>query len=196
MLHSPIYAGMYVYGQSRTDVQVLSAESLQTVNRRVLVPKDDWAIVIRDAHEAYISEECYRRNLEHLKANLTKTSDGRGAPNRGSALLQGIVRCGVCGRGMSMKYPGTHRHPIYICKGERGTTGSGECQFIAATKVDVQVTELVLEAFQPAQIELSQNTLDRMAAQVHSIRDQWKLQRATEISVSPRKRMRCRRRLR
>ena len=176
MLHSPLYAGMYVYGQSRTDVRVLSTESLETVNRRVIVPKEEWAIVIRDAHEAYISEENYRRNLERLKDNLTRSPDGRGAPNRGLALLQGIVRCGVCGRGMSVKYPGKHRHPIYICSGERATTGSGGCQFIAATKVDAKVTELVLEAFQPAQLELSQSTFDRMEAQVNSIRDQWKRQ--------------------
>jgi len=86
------------------------------------------------------------------------------------------VRCGVCGRGLHVKYPGKHRRPVYECFGERGITGSGNCQFFAATKVEARIKELVLEAFEPAQLELSQTTFHHLEAEVNAIRNQWRLQ--------------------
>lgn len=175
MLHNPMYAGIYAYGRSRTDIQVISTETMETGSRRVLVPREEWAIVIRDNHEAYITEEGYRRNLQRLKDNRTRP-ESPGAINRGSALLQGLVRCGVCGRLMQVKYPGKHRRPVYDCIGTRGTTGEGGCQFVAATKVETTVAELVLEAFAPAQLELAETNLMHLQTEAGAIHDQWKLQ--------------------
>jgi len=39
MLHNPIYAGIYVHGQTRTDIQVISSDTMETAGRRVLVPR-------------------------------------------------------------------------------------------------------------------------------------------------------------
>src|SRR5260370_11976421 len=175
MLHCFLYTGAYVYGRSRTDIHVLSSESLQTVNKRVLVAPGEWPIVIRDAHEAYIAEERYWRNLHRLKDNLPRNPSGRGALNRGAALLNGLVRCGVCGRSMSVKYPRKGRSPVYECHGDRMTTGSGHCQSFAGTKVEAKIKELVLEALEPAHLEVSQAAYDRIEAQLNIVRDQWKI---------------------
>ena len=175
MLHNPIYAGVYVYGQSRTDIRVLSTETMETASRRVFVPSEEWAVVIRDHHEAYITEDRYRRNLQRLKDNRTRL-ESPGAINRGSALLQGLVRCGVCGRLMQVKYPGKKRRPVYECIGTRGATGQGGCQFFAATKVEAATRELVVKAFEPAQLELAEANFKHLETEVAAIRDQWKLQ--------------------
>jgi DNA invertase Pin-like site-specific DNA recombinase len=174
ILHNPTYAGMYVYGRSRTDVQIVSTETMETGSRRSRVPAEDWGVVIRDHHEAYISEDRYRRNLQRLKDNRA-LPESPGAVNRGPALLQGLARCGVCGRSMQLKYPGKPRRPIYDCVGRRATTGEG-CQSIAATKLEVAVTELVLKAFEPAQLELARANLTHLQAEGAAIRDQWNLQ--------------------
>lgn len=175
MLHNPTYAGIYVYGRSRTEIQVISTETMETGSRRVSVPHEDWSVVIRDHHEAYITEDRYNRNRQRLKDNRTRPGSP-GAINRGSALLPGLVRCGVCGRSMQVKYPGKQRRPIYDCIGTRGTIGQGGCQFFAATKVEAAVSELVLEAFAPAQLELAHASLMHHQTETCAIRDQWKLQ--------------------
>ncbi len=176
MLHNPGYAGLYVYGRTRNDIQILSPENLQTVTRRVQVAPEEWAVVIRDAHEAYISEDRFWRNIQRLKDNRSLPST-RGAAYRGSALLQGLVRCGVCGRRMHMRYPNTNsRSPVYCCPGERHLTGADVCQYIAATKVDPELTELVLEVLAPAQLELSKSAFNHLESKSNAIRDQWRIQ--------------------
>jgi len=174
MLHNPIYAGMYVYGQTRSDIQVISSETMETATRRVSVPPEDWAVVIRDNHEAYIKEDRYRRNLQRLKDNRSR-SDSPGAINRGQALLQGLLRCGVCGRSMVVKYSGTARSHDYFCYGE-SETGRRRCQYLAGKRIDATVTDLVLKAFEPAQLELSEANFKHLQAEGAAIRDQWNLQ--------------------
>ena len=176
MLHNPRYAGIYVYGQTRNDIQILSTDDLQTVTRRVKLAPDEWAVVIRDAHDAYISEDRFWRNIQRLKDNRSLPST-RGAAHRGSALLQGLVRCGVCGRRMHVKYPNTNsRNPVYCCPGERHLIGTDICQYIAASKVDPELTELVLEALAPTQLELSKSAFNHLEAETNAIRDQWRIQ--------------------
>ncbi|MDX6403211.1 MAG: hypothetical protein QOH70_666 [Blastocatellia bacterium] len=54
--------------------------------------------------------------------------------------------------------------------------GQGSCQYLAATKVDATVTELVLKVFEPAQLELAEANFKHLEAEGAAIRDQWKLQ--------------------
>lgn len=174
MLRNPMYAGIYVHGQSRTDIQVISSDTLETAGRRVVVPPEDWAIVIRENHEAYITEERYRRNLERLKDNRSQF-ESLGAINRGQALVQGLVRCGVCGLPMFVRYPGANAYPVYYCRGDQ-QTGRRSCQKLAGKKVDAAVTELVLKAFEPAQLELVEANFKHIEDEGAAIRDQWRLQ--------------------
>lgn len=175
-LRNPLYAGLYVWGRSRNDLKILSPDSLQIATRRVKVPPEKWAVSIRDAHEAYISEDRFWRNIQRLKDNRCLPST-RGFVGRGSALLQGLVRCGICGRRMVVKYPNKNsRSPVYRCPGENHTTGYFTCQYVAAGKVDSEVTELVLEALAPAQLQLSKEVFNHVEAESNAVRDQWKIQ--------------------
>lgn len=175
MLRNPTYAGMYVYGKSRGDIQIVSTENLQTVKRRKTVPHEEWAVTIRDAHEAYISEDRFWRNVQRLKDSRRLPSTP-GVACRGSALLQGLVRCGICGRRMLVKYSNKHPSAVYWCPGERHVNGFGVCQYISAKKLDSEFTELVLEALAPAQLELSKSAFHHMEAEADAIRNQWRIQ--------------------
>ena len=58
-----------------------------------------------DAHPGYITWEQFVRNQQRLDDNRTfRPEERRGAVREGSALLQGIVLCGLCGRRMVVHY--------------------------------------------------------------------------------------------
>jgi hypothetical protein len=76
-----------------------------------------------------------------------------------------------------MRYPNINsRSPVYCCPGERHLTGTDVCQYIAASKVDPELTELVLEALAPAQLELSKSAFNHLETETNAIRDQWRIQ--------------------
>ena len=53
----------------------------------------------------------------------------------GAALLQGIAKCGRCGRGLRVYYSGRNSAPGYYCAGSTVSNGRGEwCLASAAVK--------------------------------------------------------------
>jgi hypothetical protein len=67
--------------------------------------------LIEDHHPAYISFEKYLKIQELMENNtpMKAAADNKAGPAReGEALLQGLVRCGRCGRAMYVSYGG-HR---------------------------------------------------------------------------------------
>ena len=106
-LHHPIYTGAYVFGRSETRRE-LDPESQRLVVRHV--KRKEWPVLIKDHHPAYISFAQYLENQDRLRDNEVmgpRTDDShRGAAREGRALLQGLVRCGQCGRRMHVNYGG------------------------------------------------------------------------------------------
>jgi len=163
VLKHPIYAGAYVFGRSETVRSLVPEESnsprLQ-VRRRL---RDDWPVLIRDHHLAYIPWDKYLENRERLRGNMVMKGDDeshRGAVREGRALLQGLVRCGLCGRQMQVSFGGCStgakgRTPQYRCKGARDMVGGGDCQTIGSQRIDALVVEEFLDAAQPASVEVA-----------------------------------------
>jgi DNA invertase Pin-like site-specific DNA recombinase len=105
MLHNPFYAGAYVYGRTKSRTRILPGEALRLKARSRRVPRVDWPIVLRDQHEGYLSWEQFVSNVQQLEDNRTfRAEERRGAVREGSALLQGLVVCGRCGRRMTVRY--------------------------------------------------------------------------------------------
>jgi DNA invertase Pin-like site-specific DNA recombinase len=105
VLHNPRYAGAYVYGRTQTRTRTLPGEAPRAKGRTRRVAPADWPIVRHDAHPAYIPWEQFLRNQQRLDDNCTaRGQDRRGAVREGSALLQGLVLCGRCGRRMTVRY--------------------------------------------------------------------------------------------
>jgi hypothetical protein len=189
-LHNPRYAGVYFYGRRKqlTDIDGRA--------HTVLKPRDQWTVLIKDAHPGYITFEQYEQNQHTLAANAAAHSDEerRAGPAReGPALLQGLVVCGKCGKRMTVNY---HKRcngqpqPDYHCSREGIATGTPPCQTICGAGVDQAVATLVLEQLTPLAIETAlavSTELAQRAADADRIR-QMGVQRAEHAAEAARRR--------
>jgi hypothetical protein len=176
VLHNPAYAGTYVYGRTQTRTRLLPGETPRVKGRTHPVAREDWPIVIHNAHPGYITWEQFLRNQQQLDDNRTfRPEDRRGAVRAGAALLQGIVLCGVCGRRMRVRYLENGTTPCYDCIELHVRHGGPSCQSIRGDGVDAAVASALLEAMQPAQLAVSLATLDQLEAQARQIERQWQL---------------------
>lgn len=176
VLHNPRYAGAYVYGRTQTRTRTLPTESPRVKGRTHHRAAADWPIVRHDAHPGYISWEQFLRNQQRLDDNCTAPGkDRRGAVREGHALLQGLVLCGRCGRRMSVRYTRNGTTPSYECNQVHKQQGGPTCQFVRGDGLDAAVACLFLEAIQPAQLEVSLATLEKIENQERQVEHQWQL---------------------
>ena len=157
MLRNPRYAGAFAYGRTR---QVSSSNG----SRIERLGAEDWTVLIRDAHPAYIPWEQYQRNIRTLEGNAGISL--KGAAREGAALLQGIALCGVCGRSLVTQY---HRgksrsHVRYACNGGTGQHRTPRCQSLSARHVDRAVGQLLLDLVAPVTLEVALSVQAEMQA--------------------------------
>ena len=77
--------------------------------------------------------------------------EGGGAAREGVALFQGIVRCGRCGRRMTVAYSGSNgRSPSYVCVRAFTTTAPRHASRSGGQRLDDAVAAAFLEAVTPA----------------------------------------------
>ncbi|MBV8231254.1 MAG: recombinase family protein, partial [Planctomycetaceae bacterium] len=170
ILHNPQYAGAYAYGRTKTRTQCLPGEEVRIKGRTRRVGPEDWTSLILEHHVGYLTWEQFRRNQHRLDENRTaRDEDRRGAVRAGVALLQGIVRCGRCGRRMSVRYLEDGKIPSYECNGVRSHYAGATCQSMRGDAIDAAVTRVFLEAMRPAQLEVSMAALDQIAAQARQL---------------------------
>lgn len=152
-LTNPAYAGAFVFGRTRTEKRL--DQSGRIVIRTRQLPRSEWEVLIPDHHPGYISWERYERLQVELRANWRAPRGHGGGPVReGTALLQGRIRCGQCGRMMQTGYSGISGNvPRYVCgrskmlyHGERG------CQSIGGHKLEIRVLDEVFAVLAPASL--------------------------------------------
>jgi DNA invertase Pin-like site-specific DNA recombinase len=176
ILHNPEYAGAYVYGRTKTRLACLPGEEPKVKGRTRRVRPEDWPFLIPGHHPGYITWDQFQRNQQRLDDNRTlPDQDRRGALREGLALLQGIVRCGRCGRRMSVRYLNNASVPSYECNSYHTHFAGKTCQSIRGDGVDVAVARALLEAMRPAQLEVSMAAFDQVAAQARQLDRQWQL---------------------
>ncbi len=188
ILHNPTYTGTYVYGRRRS-LPVIESGQIVRVKTKQL-PQEEWKVMIHASHPAYISWEEYLENSEQLRRNHTAgMSDGHsGTPREGSALLQGLVICGKCGRRMSPRYYGTGgQRASYECNQQRKQDGQvGVCWTVAAAAVDAAVEAHVLEAISQENLDISLAVLNELDQQAAELEHQWQLRLERARSESER----------
>jgi len=151
LVKNPIYAGAFVYGRTRTKARWEDGRLRKQSGQRV--PQEEWEVLIPDHHPGYITWKEYERNQATLASN-TREKMTTGAPRGGSGLLSGLLRCGRCGRMLSVGYSGAnHRVLRYQCRGSNVNHGNGKCISFAGRKVDQAVSETVMKALEPAGVE-------------------------------------------
>lgn len=180
LLGNPIYAGTYVFG--RTKVHKELDQNGNPKLRHKTQPMEDWRVVIHDHHPAYISWDQYLKIQKQIEQNTSppKSQAGR-AVREGSALLQGLARCGKCGRCMSPTYHGKGKksYPYYICNVAYRSLGQSKhyCQNIGGRRVDRAVSDAFLEALAPCATNIHLKALQQLQHQEDMTLEQLELQK-------------------
>ena len=172
VLKNPCYAGAYVHGRyaSRRRVDPDGTVHTGLVER----PRAEWPVLIVEHHEGYIGWADYLANEAALAAN--RTNAGARPPREGSALCQGIICCGSCGKPMRTNYHSDAR-PAYECSARADRLTTPACRSIAASTVDSAVAERLLEALNPNEIALALAAADEVADRHQRV------SRAAELAV-------------
>lgn len=176
-LHNPIYSGAYVFGKSKT-VRRLDGDGVARVHMQP-VKRDEWPVVIRDHHPAYISFEHYVANQERMRGNAAMLNEAapekRGPAREGAALLQGLVLCGHCGRRMGLSYGGHRRGRVYQyrCSRARAQHGGVDCQVIGGKRIDQTVAGVFLEATAPCAAEAARLANEEARREGEALRLYW-----------------------
>lgn len=172
-LANPLYAGAYVYGRSRRRTIIHSASQIE--RPRVDLPQAEWAVVHWNAFGGYISKEEYEANQAYLAKNRANPHVPSSAHRRnGPALLGGKLLCGRCGQPMHVGYQGTNgSRSVYLCNARQIHYGESACQRMPGKAVDQWVTEKVMAALTPAQIELSLAIVAELERQQTELNRQW-----------------------
>jgi len=180
MLKNPIYTGAFVYGRRQTRTTVVDGRARKTKGHPR--PLQQWEVFIPDHHEGYITWEQYMQNQEQIEANAGwsgRLQHATGAPKSGPALLAGLMRCGVCGRPLHVKYTLTSRSrvPRYECRGDRKQCEVERCLGFGGARVDQAVVAEVLEAIRPLGLQAALDAWD------HSQNVEDEKQRARKLAL-------------
>jgi DNA invertase Pin-like site-specific DNA recombinase len=159
-LTNPNYAGAFVFGRTRTEKRL--DDSGKLVVRTRLLPRDEWEVLIPDHHPGYVTWERYEAIQAELRANWRPPrGQGGGAVREGTALLQGRLRCGRCGRMMQTGYSGTKGNcPRYVCGRARQLYGTeAMCQSLGGRRLESRVLDEVFAVLEPAALAATAKAL-------------------------------------
>jgi DNA invertase Pin-like site-specific DNA recombinase len=198
VLHNPRYAGAFTYGRYHNQKQPNGKWSC------TLLPREEWISFIPNAHPGYITLEEFDANRARLADNAAAHGRDRagGPPREGSALLQGIIICGRCGKRMTVRYH--HRRgqasPTYVCQRDGIANAQPICAAIPGADLDKRIGQLLLETLSPLAVEaaltvsaeLQQRSAEAdqiRAAHVERARYQADLARRRYMAVDPANRL-------
>ena len=167
MLKDPVYAGAYAFGRSSQQV-TLDKGRKRVVKQRNAAP-EEWAVLIQEHHEAFITWPEYLQNLETLMHNRNQLGAAvRGAARDGKGLLAGLVRCGRCGKKMQVRYGGrSTRNSVavyYQCTAsQREAIGKQICSLFGGVTVEQAVVEALLASLAPTRMAALTEATERLA---------------------------------
>jgi excisionase family DNA binding protein len=159
-LTNPAYAGAFVFGRTRAWKRVDPSGKLLSGVREL--PREQWAVLIPDHHPGYITWQAYEANTTRLRANWRPPrGHGGGAPREGAALLQGLLRCGRCGRIMQTGYSGPKGNsPRYVCARARQLYAAERaCCSIGGGRLEKTILAELFTVLEPASLEATAKAL-------------------------------------
>ena len=176
ILHNPAYAGVYVFGRWEYAGERRSAKTGKVLPHQVSMAQ--WPVKIEGHHPAYLSWEEYVKNCERMHQNWNRDQGKSGVAREGSALLQGIVYCGICGRKMSVQHRAANekRSSAYLCQSGYQDGGDKICQSMTSRPVDAAVAEAFLESVSPLSLEIGLQVLEQLENDLSAQRRQRELQ--------------------
>jgi DNA invertase Pin-like site-specific DNA recombinase len=174
LLHHPAYAGAYRYGHRPTDPR-RKRPGRPNSGKQVRRP-EECLVLIRDRLPAYITWDRFEANQKRLAANRARC-DSPGSPREGAALLGGLLRCGRCGRRMTVRYSGRGRRHWYGCLGGSANYAEPLCQGVSGLLIDELVRGQILAAVEPAALEASLAAVAEVERERSELSRHWQLRR-------------------
>jgi DNA invertase Pin-like site-specific DNA recombinase len=173
ILTNPIYAGAYAFGRTTSRISVV--EGRKRVRRGVRRPIDEWDVLIKDHHAAYITWDEFERNLKAIANNATGMSSAlaRGAARKGELLLPGLLRCGHCGRKLHVHYGG--KLGRYNCYGARVNHGAKRCISVSGLSIDAAIANEVLRVLRPLGLEAAVSAIEAQSSETTTAERQLEL---------------------
>lgn len=174
ILKHPFYAGVYTYGRYKNSKTINTQGEIVTKQKRQ--PMDQWPVMIKDHHSAYITYDEFENNVQQLqrnKANLAFASPTR----EGVSLLQGILICGICGRRLTIRYTGKNKSvPTYECNWRKreGLTGNS-CFSFRADIVDPEIEKSIIHVLSPQNLSIASKALQQIKKRNSSMDKQWEM---------------------
>jgi len=147
------------------------------MDRRLVAQPEECQVLLKDRLSAYISWEQFERHRRQLEAN---TQASLGVIRYGPSLMSGLVVCGRCGFRMAAAYNNNGTGLRYSCSREMVDYGGEIGQSLAGKPLDAWMSELVLQALEPAALEVSLDVAADIEAQRQRLHQQWdkRLERA------------------
>jgi DNA invertase Pin-like site-specific DNA recombinase len=153
ILHNPRYTGAFVYGRTHTRKTVEGDWVIEHV------PREEWEVLIREAHAGYIDWDEYEQNQHRLHDNCRAYGEDRrkSPPREGPALLQGLLTCGRCGKRMTVRYHSRRGRlfPDYVCQREGIEHAEPVCQHIPGAGIDEALGSILVEAVTPVTLDVA-----------------------------------------
>lgn len=176
ILTNPCYAGAYVFGRYRQRLEISPGGEI----RKHIQVVDPVAakVCLLEHHEGYITWDQYMTNRKRLEKNRAprKGTTWSGAPREGLALLQGLLLCGKCGRGLGVSYRSPRDlPPLYQCTWLYREGMGGPCMRFRADLLDAAVTEQALQALRPAELELALAAVRELDLRDQAVMRQWQM---------------------
>jgi DNA invertase Pin-like site-specific DNA recombinase len=192
ILKNPSYAGVYVFGRYQYHQKISTTGEIQKKMRAVPMP--DWRVQLKQHHQGYISWEEFLENGQRLEKNRTNGEETllSGPAREGLALLQGLLLCGNCGHAITVRYTGNGGiYPTYLCNRRHlEALATKDCMSFRCDLLDAAVSEEVLKALRPAELQLALAALQELEARDQGILRQWqmRLERAEyEVALAERR---------
>lgn len=164
MLVHPTYAGAFVYGR-RQSVRRIGPDG-QARTSIVSMPRERWRVLILDHHPGYITWNEHETIRAQITRNRNVAGEGGGAVREGQSLLQGLLRCGRCGRRMHSAYSGSRGSSRrYYCDPREGAIARlAECQGMGGRQLDEAVLVEVFRVLEPTAIAATIKALEQAEA--------------------------------
>jgi DNA invertase Pin-like site-specific DNA recombinase len=165
VLHGPRYAGAFCFGRTHTRKRVNGTVEIKSL------PREEWTVLLLDAHPGYITWDQFEANLRRLRDNAQAHGSERrkSPPREGPALIQGMVACGLCGHRMTVRYHTRkgNQWPEYVCQREGIDTATPKCQTIPGAGIDRAIGELLVQTVTPVTLEVALKVQAELDSRIH-----------------------------